>query len=295
MIRTLANRPLTFWLVLTLLAAGYLPAGAAEPRTLTNSTEYFPDAIGNRWQYQGQVIKTPLQRITRETFHNVSTVTGTERIEGIEVTVFHDSNPGNHGPQDSYYRRDAAGIVYYGSKPGTVLERQVIPYQVVVFPLRSPSSFEQFDRTHLEFGSDLDGDGIEEITDLAATVSVIGLEQVSVPAGTYDDALRIEAQLRIRIHFSKSQRTALGHDRMTAWFARGVGLVKYIEHQELPGPASRPGRAMEISEELVDVRLVGQPTSGGGSESPPEGVLADHSSRHELEEVVIPAGFGADP
>ena len=88
MIRTLANRPLTFWLFLTLLAAGHLPAGAAEPRTLTNSTEYFPDAIGNRWQYQGQVIKTPLQRITRETFHNVSTVTGTERIEGIGRTPY---------------------------------------------------------------------------------------------------------------------------------------------------------------------------------------------------------------
>ena len=297
MIRPFANMPSAFWLflLLLLLATNHVPVAAAEPRTLTNSMEYFPDTVGNRWQYQGKVVKSPLQKVQIETFQNVSTVTGTERIRGVEMKVFHDTNPGNHGPQDSYYRRDAAGIVYYGSKPGTTLERQVIPYQVVVFPLTSPSSFQQFDRANLEFGSDLDGDGISETTDLAATVSVKGFEHVSVPAGTYENALRIEAHLRIRIHLSKSQRIAVGQDTMTAWFARGVGLVKYIERQELPGPTSRPGRATEISEELVEKRLVSEPTSRGRGESSPEGVLADNPRRHELEEVVIPAGFGPHP
>ncbi len=283
------------WLLLTLVVASHPPVAAEEPRALSNSTEYFPDTVGNRWQYKGQVIKNPLQKIARETFENVSTVTGTERIQGVEVTVFHDTNSGSYGPQDSYYRRDAAGVVYYGSKPGTTLERQVVPYQVVIFPLTVPSSFHQFDRTNLDFGTDLDGDGVSETTDLAATVTVIGEEPVSVPAGTYEDALRIEAHLRIRIHLSKSRRIAEGQDTMTAWFARGIGLVKYIERQELPGPGTRPGRSTEISEELVAVHVVGKPTSGGGRESPPEGVLADNPRRHELEKVIIPAGFGPHP
>jgi hypothetical protein len=177
------------------------------------------------------------------------------------VKVFHDTNPGNHGPSDSYYRRDSAGIVYYGSDPGTSIEKQLIPYQIVRFPLDIPSSFQQFNRKGLDFGSDLDGDEQNERADMEAVVSVLAKEPLSVPAGSYQDTVRIEARMTMRITLSRTNRVAVGTDTMTAWFAKGVGLVKYIERQELPPLRSDRGLVTEITEELESYTISPQTSS----------------------------------
>ena len=270
--------------------------GSAAPRTETvaNADDYFPDAMGSRWRYRGQVVDVPLQKIGNG-FVNVSTVKGAETIKGVSVKVFHDTNPGNHGPSDSYYRRDAAGIVYYGSEPGTALEKQLTPYQIVRFPLEFPSSFQQFDRKGLNFGSDLDGDDTNEQADVQASVTVVGKETVSVPSGSYPDALKIEARMTMQIHLSGAQRTAVGTDTMTAWFAKGVGLVKYVERQEIPPFRSDRGLVTEIVEELEEAEVKTETASLRRCEPPPERVLAHDARHHELGQVVFAAGLGADP
>lgn len=230
------------------------PAGA-ESETIAHAEEYFPDALGSRWQYRGYVEEGPLQTIAGKGFVNISTVQGVENLKGVTVKVFHDTNPGDHGPSDSYYRRDAAGIVYYGSQPGTALEKQLVPYQIVRFPLVIPSSFRQFDRKGVTIGADLDGDEQDERADVEATVTAMGKESVSVPAGSYRDALRIEARMRMEVTLSGSQRKVYGTDVMTAWFARGVGLIKYVERQELPPVRTDRGFITEITEELEEVSI----------------------------------------
>lgn len=244
-----------------LIAAGLLAVPVGEPRaqpaerleSIVDGHLYFPDTIGSRWRYRGHIEELPLQKIgTGKGYVNVSTVTGTKTINGVTVTVFHDTNPGNHGPTDSYYRRDAVGVVYYGSSPGTPIERQVTPYQIVRFPIAMPSSFQQFDRKGIDFGNDVDGDGTEEKADVEASVAVIGKESVVVPAGSYADALRLEARLSLRIHLSKSKRSVLSTDLLTAWFAKGVGLVKYTERQEMPPAVTDRGWITEIVEELEE-------------------------------------------
>jgi hypothetical protein len=42
---------------------------------------------------------------------------------------------------------------------------------------------------------------------------------------------------------------------MTAWFANGIGLVKYIERQELPPLKSDRGMVTEITEELESMSM----------------------------------------
>lgn len=252
--RVLAPLLIAAWFVL-------LPArpSFAQSETATETIEdahlYFPDTIGSQWRYRGRIEEWPLQKIAAKSYVNVSTVTGTQTIKGVTVTVFHDTNPGNHGPTDSYYRRDAAGVVYYGSSPGTPIERQVVPYQIVRFPITIPSSFQQFDRKGINFGSDMDGDGTEEKADVEASITVVGKESVSVPAGSYAGAIRMEARLSLRIHLSKSKRSVVSTDVLTAWFARGVGLVKYTEHQEMPPAATDRGWITEITEELEEAEV----------------------------------------
>ena len=150
------------------------PLSAEEANVIAQSADYFPDQIGNEWHYRGQITEGPLQTIENKFFSNVSSVTGTKTINGMTVTVFHDTNPGNHGQSDSFYRRDSVGIVYYGSEPGTPLEKQLVPYQIVRFPMKLLSSFQQFNRKGLDFGTDMDQDGVNEKADAQGDATVVG-------------------------------------------------------------------------------------------------------------------------
>jgi hypothetical protein len=280
-----------------LLGLAVLPAvlAAEEALTIAQSSDYFPDTIGNRWTYRGQITEGPLQTIEHKFFTNVSTVEGTRTIKGVTVTVFHDTNPGNHGPSDSFYRRDAVGIVYYGSDPGTPLERQITPYQIFRFPMKIPSSFQQFDRAGLDFGTDMDRDGTDEKVDVRGWSSLVGRETITVPAGTFPDAIKVEARMTMRIHLSGGKRTATGVDVMTAWFAKGVGLVKYAERQELSAIKEDRGIVTEITEELEAYEIKPPKESLSRFESPTEGILADHAGHHELSQIVLATGFRPHP
>jgi hypothetical protein len=258
--------------------------------------EYFPDHVGNEWVYQGTMIEGGMVHIEdKDTrFTNVSKVTGEETLEGVMVTVFHDTNPGNQGPSDSYYRRDAAGIRYYGSKPGTTLERQLVPYQIVQFPLAVPSSFEQLNRKGLDLGMDVDRDGEKEKVDIVAMVSVQGQETVTVPAGVYHEAIRLEAKMIMNVHLSESGEWIQGTDTMTAWFARGVGLLKYIERQTIPSVQSQNERIVEVIEELNKATLASDVALLRGSKATAKSVFRDDLFYHELLKISASSRLPAD-
>jgi hypothetical protein len=270
-----------------------VPLAAEDAGIIVQSADYFPDQIGNEWHYRGQITEGPLQTVEHKFFSNVSSVAGTKAIKGMTVTVFHDTNPGNHGPMDSFYRRDSVGIVYYGSEPGTPLEKQLVPYQIVRFPMKASSSFPQFNRKGLDFGTDLDSDGSNETADAQGDATVVGQESVTVPAGTFKDAVKVEARMNMQIHLSGAKRTTQGTDVMTAWFVKGVGLVKYVERQEL-SPLEDRGVVTDIMEELESYKIKPPRASLGRRESSTEGLLADDTGDHELRQVLFTSGFRSD-
>lgn len=272
-------------------------AAAAEVKdSIAQSVDYFPDTVGTRWQYRGQISEGPLQTIENKYFTNVSSVTGTRTLKsGVTVSVFHDTNPGNHGPSDSFYRRDAAGIVYYGSEPGTPLERQLVPYQIIRFPMTVSQSFQQFSRTDIDFGSDIDGDGTNERVDVEGHSTVLSRESITVPAGAYADAIRVEARMTLRIKLSSVDRTAVGTDVMTAWFAKGVGLVKYVERQELAALKDDRGNITDITEELEEVDVKPAPVLQGRGKPTPESLFAHDARDHELFQVLFSSSLRTDP
>jgi hypothetical protein len=270
-----------------------VPLAAEDAGIIVQSADYFPDQIGNEWHYRGQITEGPLQTVEHKFFSNVSSVAGTKAIKGMTVTVFHDTNPGNHGPMDSFYRRDSVGIVYYGSEPGTPLEKQLVPYQIVRFPMKASSSFPQFNRKGLDFGTDLDSDGSNETADAQGDATVVGQESVNVPAGTFKDAVKVEARMNMQIHLSGAKRTTQGTDVMTAWFVKGVGLVKYVERQEL-SPLEDRGVVTDIMEELESYKIKPPRASLGRRESSTEGLLADDTGDHELRQVLFTSGFRSD-
>ncbi len=278
-----------------IIPLGHGAAHATEGgQTIAQSADYFPDTIGTHWHYRGQISEGPLQTIENKYFSNISSVTGTRTLKGgVVVTVFHDTNPGNHGPSDSFYRRDAAGVVYYGSEPGTPLEKQLTPYQIIRFPMKVAHSFQQFSRTDIDFGSDIDGDGSNEHVDVEGQSTVLGQESITVAAGTYPDAVRVEARMTLKIRLSSADRTAVGTDIMTAWFAKGVGLVKYIERQELAALKDGRGSITDITEELEEVSVKAAPGLQGRNEAAPESLFADDARDQKLFQVLFAPGLRA--
>lgn len=294
---TMAGYRRSLLLGITLLVAcatWAAPLAAEEAGIIAQSSDYFPDQIGNEWHYRGQISEGPIQTIDHKFFANVSTVTGTKSIKGMTVTVFHDTNPGNHGPSDSFYRRDSVGIVYYGSEPGTPLERQLVPYQIVRFPMKVSSSFQQFNRKGLDFDTDMDRDGQNEKVDVSGDSTVVGQEPVTVPAGTFHDAVKVEARMFMQIHLSGTNKTARGTDIMTAWFVKGVGLVKYIERQELTSLDDR-GLVTDITEELESYVIKPPKASLGRGESTPENLLAENTGAQALRQVLFISPFAQTP
>ena len=269
--------------------------GQVTPIVLHDAGVYFPDQTGNEWTYQGRVSEGVVNQIEDKTFVNVSTVTGREKKDGVMVTVFHDTNPGDQGPIDSYYLRDAAGIRYYGSKPGTILEQQLIPYQIVRFPLEMPSSFHQLDRKTLNLGLDLDRDGQAETVDIRATVRIDGQEAVTVPLGTYEKAIRMEAHMELLVRLSGDGTRISGFDTMTLWLVKGVGLVKYVERQMVPMVRAGKDRLIEITEELEEARLQGGTVLSSRRKPSTHGVLASQPLHHELFQIPVPPSLGAHP
>lgn len=274
-------------------ASGSALFAAEDSKVIAQSADYFPDQIGNEWRYRGEITEGPLQTIEHKFFSNVSSVAGTKTLNGMTVTVFHDTNPGNHGPTDSFYRRDSVGIVYYGSDPGTPFEKQLVPYQIVRFPLKISSSFPQFNRKQLDFGTDLDRDGIDEKADAQGDASVLGEESITVPAGTFKNAVKVEARMHLQIYLSGAKRTTQGTDVMTAWFAKGVGLVKYVERQELSSVGDR-GVVTDIIEELESYEIKPPKASLGRGEPPAESLLADDAGDHELRQVLFTSRLRSD-
>jgi hypothetical protein len=279
--------------ILLVCATWSAPLLAENANVIAQSADYFPDQVGNEWHYRGQITEGPLQTVEHKFFSNDSSVTGTKTLKGMTVTVFHDTNPGNHGPMDSFYRRDSVGIVYYGSDPGTPFEKQLVPYQIVRFPIKVSSSFQQFNRKELDFGNDLNRDGINEKADAQGDATVLGQESITVPAGTFKDAVKVEARMHMQIHLSGTKKMVQGTDVMTAWFAKGVGLVKYVERQEL-SPLEDRGVVTDIMEELESYEIKPPKASLGRNESSTEGLFADDARDHELRQVLFPSGLRSD-
>jgi hypothetical protein len=159
--------------------------------------------------------------------------------------------------------------------------------------MKASTSFAQFDRKGLDFGTDMDRDGENEKVDAQGDSTVVGQESVTVPAGTFHDAVKVEARMHMQIHLSGTNRTAQGTDVMTAWFVKGVGLVKYVERQEL-SPLEDRGVVTDIMEELESYEIKPPKASLGGRKSSTEGLLAHDTGNHELRQVLFTSRLRSD-
>jgi hypothetical protein len=254
--------------VMTVLACapaggGYDAIGSSPTvREVQNTEEFFPDEIGSVWRYSGRTRAETIEQIADVTFVNEVSAIGTSNIKGETVKIFRETNQGNKGPTDGYFRREKTGITYFGSQPTTPFEQQLIPYRVLVFPLTLDGRLRQLDKKNVDMQADLDGDGQNERADVVADMWVVGYSSVSVGAGSFENALQIEATMTITMTLSKDHRVVVSRDKITSWFVRGVGLVKYVEVIEALPTSETRSELTHVSEELESYSLKGSKAGG---------------------------------
>lgn len=77
----------------------------------------------------------------------------------------------------------------------------------------------------------LEGVSIDTSTSSAGTWTAVGMETVSVPAGTFE-AMRIEGTQNVSMSGFMGMGGVDSAIRSTFWFAEGVGIVRYTSSSE---------------------------------------------------------------
>jgi hypothetical protein len=203
-------------------------AAAAQPGNTSQGASdignFFPFDQGSTWRYRNT---KPIG-----SYETTVAITGqgAAPINGVTSTISNETNPdGTNQPQKSYGVKDNSGITSYGNDdPTDNITLQLAPYRSVRFPLTPGTTVVLVERSGLNFGEDLDGDRINETFGVKLLQEVVGMEAVTVPAGTFPNSLRIEFTAIVTASFSRTggQATVIGSD--TVWQVSGVGTVKEV-------------------------------------------------------------------
>ncbi|WP_338416088.1 hypothetical protein [uncultured Sphaerotilus sp.] len=224
-------------------SSGETPAaGGGDP------TNLYPLAVGNRWIWQKtnsvSGVSTKIDEITR-----LATVQGTE----VHVLQRRDAMTGQPEYGEELRLKTDAGVFELArSTAAADLLLGLRRIELLRFPLKAGMSHVALDQTGLDLGSDLDGDGVNERYAVRAQVTVSGVETVTVPAGTFPDAVHVVTVVRETVTLSRSSPLAATPTSTTTyddWYAPGIGLVKNSELSVYPSGQERD------SLELIDYRV----------------------------------------
>ncbi|NJC87315.1 MAG: hypothetical protein FIB02_02100 [Desulfuromonas sp.] len=193
-----------------------LPPGPA-------ATDYFPNATGDTWFYtllemeDGGVPVTDLSRLS---------VAGTRIVLGQVASVFQERAHSDNRLIEYYFSKDQSGVMNLGNNdPEDTLSPQLIPYRELVFPLQV-GLITQFTKSGLDYGSDLDGDTLNERINLTLQSSITGVEPVQVPAGSFPNAGKRLTVIDGEVILSYSGFTIPFSGSDETWSVAGTGVVK---------------------------------------------------------------------
>ena len=169
----------------------------------TFSHKYYPNFVGNRW-----VLRSTVEPVEE----HVVEITGNEFIAGQEVNVL--TRHSHTGTDKFYIATFEDGVKVYHSETnigffGNITFDYVPPETLIPFPLEVGTIWEVFGKTT-----------VNQFELSANTVStVVTIEDVTVPAGTFHNCLVISQQHNIRSLRNISPTGGI-------WLAPKVGLVK---------------------------------------------------------------------
>ena len=216
---------------------GFLTAATANGQTTQGTGDignFFPFEQNNFWRYHG----TSSTNTSYETNVLISGQ-GLAPNSGVTSTIVSETNAnGANRAEKSYHVKGVTGITSYGNDdPNDDVSRQLAPYQAVHFPLTAGTTTVLAERTGLDWGNDEDGDGANETYNLHLSQTILGMESITVPAGTFPNSLRMESKAVFLVSFTRGG-SGTASQTNTTWLVPGVGRVKEtVKAQVEGGPA----------------------------------------------------------
>src|SRR5450759_227327 len=155
------------------------------------------------------------------------TVTSTKTIGGQTASVFLESNPSGSGiPLENYYFKNAGGVAFLGTNDVTdKITAGIAPYIVALFPV-TPGVVAHFDKNGLDFGSDLDGDGINETMNLTLTSTIIDFETLTIGIGSFTRTVKNSEAVTGSVVLSQLKTSIPFSSTSTSWSVPGIGVLK---------------------------------------------------------------------
>lgn len=204
-------------LLLLLVLAGCNGGGDTAGNRPPTSGSYMPYAVGDRWVYD--------QISEAGTFESTSMlhVHSTTEVEAAEALVVHRVLPGIGGyvPYTMRLTPTELSRLFTEGEHGSVT---ALPqFQL---PLAANTTYTAYSHSGVPVVHD--DDGIDDAQDLERTVSIAGVETISVPLGTFS-ALKVSVHDSIRFHYSSDDTEMSEVVDSTIWYAPGVGPIKQTD------------------------------------------------------------------
>lgn len=227
-------------------ATGLVPAAPAPGATLyADATTLLPLATGTTWHYRA------------------SSPIGTVPAYGVLVNVTAvDSNitvsrQSRRGDDDGTTTVSASGGTISATDPEGAPPGVPLTYTVLRSPVRANDQITIFDRTAVDSGTDVDGDGVADLVDFAVYSRVVGNEPVDLPDLQQTlTALRVDTTVLARFTASSSHQVLpTASYVLSEWYAPGVGIVRRTETEVAQGG---PSTRIETDERLVYWKGIGQ-------------------------------------
>jgi len=227
----------------------------------------FPLAVGDLWHdsvtHTAGVEKVPKAR----DYEAVSRVTGTAMVNQVVALVrsYWDTDGSSW---DDYFTKDAGGVTLWGSSDvSDFLTAALAPFRIMRFPVDSGDAFVPFDCAAIPISVDLDGDSVPETLGARSKVSVAGRDDVTVTAGYFSDAIRVDESYDLQVRYSADGSSVRVLTDVSGWYAPGVGRVMESARTET-APLGSPPAGADV--ETEDTELLGATVSGVSGGLQPE-------------------------
>jgi len=209
-----------------LLAAGLAACGGGGGSSSSGgqaiSAAYYPGSQNDTWAYDGT------STYATGPFIDTISVTGIKSVLGASTSIFREDNfEGAGTPFEEYYLKDSRAFSLYGNDDATDwITAALVPYDEVVFDVPL-ANYTLFNRTGVNIGQDLDGDGINETMDARAVLNLDQFERLSTTAGTFASAGKATGTVTLTVHYSKGVTVPVVLT-VAQWRAANVGLLKEV-------------------------------------------------------------------
>jgi hypothetical protein len=234
--------------------SGFLTAAATTGQTEEGAGDigtFFPFEQGNIWRYKGT------GRVSGAAVEYENTVTVSEQVSvpghAVSGTIFSHTNAGGQGRAENYYEvKELSGIMSYGTDdPRNNDTGQLVPFRTVHFPLTIGATILLGERNNVDWGED--GDGLKETVSYKFSQTVLGMESITVPAGTFPNSLRMELKTVLLVSFTRGGSGTITQTN-TTWLVPGVGRVKEI----IEGQINDEPFIVSVTEQLLGYVVNGQ-------------------------------------